>query len=48
MFNKVIEAFTCKQIRRAYKSDRRGYSQRRDQNPKKLVQSNHKKAAQPN
>ena len=48
MFNEVMEAFTRKQIRRAYKSDRRGYSQRRDQNPKKLVQSNHKKAAQPN
>ena len=41
-FNEVMEAFTRKQIRRAHKSDKRVYSQKRDQYPKGSTQSTHK------
>jgi hypothetical protein len=47
-FNEVMEAFTRKQIRRAHKSDKRIYSQRRDQYPKGSTQSSHKRADRSN
>jgi hypothetical protein len=42
-FNKVIEAFAHKQIRRLYKSDRCVYSQKRDQYLKGSIQPSYKK-----